>query len=225
MNSFITEFLFSNADASYRDFNSKLIPTVSKERIIGVRTPVLRKYAIEISGTAPADEFLASLPHKYYEENNLHGFIIEKIKIFDDCLREINCFLPHIDNWATCDGISPPVFKQHPEKILAAAEKWINSAHIYTVRYGIGVYMKYFLDKNFSPERLTEIARIKSDEYYINTMISWYFATALAKQYDYAVPYIENRLLSRQVHSKTIQKAIESYRITPDKKAYLKSLK
>ncbi len=221
----ICDILFENADLKYRDFQSKLMPTVPKEKIIGVRTPVIRQLAKEIYGTSEAEEFIADIPHKYYEEDNLHGFIIEKIKNFDDALVAIDCFLPYIDNWATCDCISPSVFKKQPQKLLASAEQWLKSDHVYTVRYGIGVFMKYFLDEKFDPKYLLLISKIKRDKYYINMMIAWYFATALAKQYNSAIPYIENKILDDWIHRKTIQKTVESYRIPPEKKDFLRSLK
>ncbi len=221
----IRETLFRYAETEYRDFQAKLMPTVPKDKILGVRTPILRKLAKELCGSEEADSFIKTLPHKYYEEDNLHSFLIEKIKDFDRCLFEVERFLPYIDNWATCDCMSPAVFKKNRDEILHAADRWLESTHIYTVRYGIGVYMKYFLDENFKEEYLKKIAKSESDEYYINMMRAWYFATALAKQYDATIPYIENRLLDEWTHRKTIQKASESYRISPEKKEHLRNLK
>ncbi|MBO5010529.1 MAG: DNA alkylation repair protein [Clostridia bacterium] len=221
----ITELLLNNKDEKYRVFHSKLMPTVSPDVIIGVRIPILRKLAKELYGTTEASDFLKQLPHRYYEENNLHAFLIEQIKDFDLCLEAVNRFLPYIDNWATCDSFSPAVFKKHPDKVLTEAYKWMNSEKLYTKRYGIGIMMKYFLDEGFSKDHLSFISKIDSDEYYVNMMISWYFATALAKRYNETVPYFENRILKEWIHKKSIQKAVESYRISPETKKYLRSLK
>ncbi len=221
----IQKLLKENSDEKYKEFHSKLMPTVPKEKILGVRTPILRKIAKNLYGTKEAEEFIHSLPHEYYEENNLHAFIIENIKDFDGCLCEVNKFLPYIDNWATCDSMSPAVFKKHPEAVKPEADKWLTSNHIYTVRYGIAVYMKYFLEDKFESEHLEKIAEIKSNEYYINMMRAWYFATALAKQYEKTIPYIEKHILDEWTHKKTIQKAVESFRISHEQKEYLRKLK
>lgn len=221
----IRERLLSLRDERYRDFNSALIPTADKERLIGIRTPILRAFAKELIKEGDCEEFLSALPHKYYEENNLHGFIIEGIKDFDICISELRRFIPYIDNWATCDSVRPKVLKKEPEKLLLFIKELLKSKETYTVRFGIGLLLSFYLDESFSPEHLRLVSQIKSEEYYINMMISWYFATALAKQWESTVPYLENRLLSEWVHRKTIQKATESYRITDEEKAYLKSLK
>ncbi len=221
----IQDRLFSMQDIFYRDFQAKLMPTMDKNRIIGVRTPDLRKYAKELSASAYAEEFLHSLPHKYYEEDNLHAFLLEYIKDFDPCIIALDNFLPYVDNWATCDGMNPKVLSRQPEKLLGLTEKWLCSDHTYTIRYGIGVLMRYFLDDRFEPSIARRVADIKSQEYYVNMMRAWYFATALAKQYDSVLPFIENRLLDPWTHRKAIQKAVESYRITPAQKEYLKSLR
>ena len=221
----IQDKLFSMQDIFYRDFQAKLMPTMDKNRIIGVRTPDLRKYAKELSASAQAEEFLHSLPHKYYEEDNLHAFLLEYIKDFDPCINALEDFLPYVDNWATCDGMNPKVLSSQPEKLLGLTEKWLCSDHTYTIRYGIGVLMRYFLDDRFEPSIARRVADIKSQEYYVNMMRAWYFATALAKQYDSVLPFIENRLLDPWTHRKAIQKAVESYRITPAQKEYLKSLR
>lgn len=221
----IREMLFSLRDEKYADFTSGLIPTVPKESFIGVRSPALRSVAKEIYRSGDYKAFLSELPHKYYEENNLHGFIICQIKDIDECIAELRRFIPFTDNWATNDCIRPPVLKKHPEKTLKLALEYLNSEDTYTLRYGIGLLLSYFLDENFDEEHLKAVSEIISDEYYVNMMIAWYFATALAKQYQAAVPYIEKKILSPWVHNKTIQKASESYRVSEDKKAYLKSLK
>lgn len=217
--------LFEMQDINYREFHAKLMPTVDKEKIIGVRTPVLRKYADELWKDGTGREFIKILPHEYYEENNLHAFFIEKIKDYDESVSEIRRFLPFIDNWATCDMMKPKVLGKLPEKTMTEAIEWIKSGEIYTVRYGIGTLMNYFLDKNFTPDVLDIVASVKSEEYYVNMMISWFFATALAKQYDFALPYIAEHRLSEWCNNKTIQKAVESYRITDEQKVLLKQYK
>lgn len=214
--------LLKMADAAYKEFMAPLVPTVDKSRIIGIRTPKLRAYAKEMPHS---EEFMAVLPHKYFEENNLHAFLIEQIKDFDACITELNRFLPYVDNWATCDSMRPKCFKKKLEKLVIIIEKWLASSHIYTIRFGIQALMLYYLDDQFDERYLVKVAGIKSDEYYVNMMIAWYFATALAKQYDSAVKYLENGNLSKWVHNKTIQKARESYRITAERKQYLKTLK
>ena len=221
----ITEKLFSLSDEKYKVFHSKLMPTVDSDKIIGVRTPVLRTFAKELYKSGDYKEFMESLPHKYYEEDNLHALLIDKIKDFHECVAEIEKLLPYIDNWATCDMLRPKVLKKEPEKLLEFIYKWLASDRVYTVRYGIGCLCSFYLDDNFSPEQLSVVAQIRSEEYYVNMMIAWYFATALAKQYDSAVVYLQERKLPEWVHRKTIQKAIESYRISHETKAYLRSLK
>ena len=221
----IVRELFAMQDCGYRDFHAKLIPNISPDKIIGVRTPELRKYARELAKRPEAKAFLEELPHTYYEENNLHGFLIEAMGDFDNAVKYLERFLPYIDNWATCDMTSPKVFKKHTDKLLPCINKWIRSDKTYTIRYGIGMLMKHYLDGEFKTEYLSRVAGIKSEEYYVNMMIAWYFATALDKQYDSAVEYIEQKRLSLWVHNKTIQKAVESRRIPKDKKDYLKTLK
>lgn len=221
----IRERLFALQDLTYRDFQSKLMPTIDKETVIGVRTPELRRLAKELRGTTEAAEFLKTLPHRYYEENNLHAFLLESIRDYDACIEEINRFLPYVDNWATCDTMSPKVLGKHLPELLKEINGWLESGETYTVRYGIGMLMRYFLDDEFRPEYPKLVARIVSEEYYIKMMVAWYFATALAKQYDQILPYIEEGRLETWTHNKTIQKAIESYRITPEQKAYLKTLR
>ncbi len=217
--------LFELQDLKYKDFSSKLMPTVNPETVIGVRTPDLRKLAKEYSKAPEAMEFLKILPHRYYEENNLHGFLIETIKDYDAAIDAVDAFLPYIDNWATCDLMSPKVFKKHLPELFEKIRVWLKSDKTYTVRFGIGMLMSFYLDEHFKPEMLKLAADIRSDEYYINMMIAWYFATALAKQCDAALPYIQNQRLEKWTHNKAIQKAIESYRISDETKAYLRTLK
>ena len=217
--------LFKLQDIEYKKFHSKLMPTVDSDKIIGVRIPVLRKFAKEFSKECEAERFLADLPHKYYEEDNLHAFLIETLGDFDVALKYTEEFLAYIDNWATCDMFMPKVFKKNKERILPYALRWIECDHTYTVRYGIGVLMKLFLDEDFKEEYMDVVCSVKSEEYYINMMIAWYFATALAFRFESAVKYLEGRKLDVWVHNKTIQKAVESYRVSEDKKEYLKTLK
>ncbi len=221
----ITDFLFKNADVKYRDFTAKLTPNIDKETIIGVRVPLLRQLSKKLKNADVATEFLSTLPHSYLEENHLHGFLIEHCRDYDTAVSLLEDFLPYIDNWATCDTVRPKVFKKHPKELIDKIKLWIQSENPYTVRYAIGLLNSFYLDEHFSPEHLHIVSKIKSDEYYINMMIAWYFATALCKQYDCAVKHLENHTLSQWVHNKAIQKAIESYRIDTDTKAYLRTLK
>jgi len=217
--------LFELQDLKYRDFHSKLMPETDKETVIGIRTPVLRKFAKEFAGTSEAEAFLRQLPHRYYEENNHHMMLITGIKDYEKCMEEIQRFLPCIDNWATCDYPAPKCFARHKDQVLEEAKRWISSGETYVIRYGIGMLMRLFLDEDFSSEYLEMAAAVQSQEYYVNMMIAWYFATALAKQWDATVPYIEQHKLSDWVHRKTVQKAVESYRITPEQKEYLKGFR
>lgn len=221
----IQKKLFSLQDAQYRDFNSKLMPTVDKSAVIGVRTPALRKLAKELYGSQQAREFMAELPHEYFEENNLHGFLIAQIKDYGECIAALKRFLPYVDNWATCDQMSPRVFRKHPPELPVQAAEWIASGAAYTVRFGVGVLMNHYLDGEFSPEYPALVAGIRSEEYYVNMMAAWYFATALAKQYEAVIPYIRQNRLPLWTHNKAIQKALESYRVSDEHKAYLRSLK
>lgn len=221
----IEEHLLSIQDISYRDFHSKLMPTIEKDRIIGIRVPVLRAYAKEVTKNMDVEPFLTDLPHYYYEENNLHAFIIAMTKDFDTCLSQIEAFLPYIDNWATCDMGAPKVFAKQKEKLLPHIERWLQSEHTYTIRFGINMLMRLFLDQDFKVEYAQKVAAVKSEEYYVNMMIAWYFATALAKQYDATIPFLEQPVLEPWTHNKTIQKACESYRITSEQKKYLRTLK
>lgn len=212
--------LFSMGEEEYREFSSSLMPTVDKNKVIGIRIPVLRKFAKSLKNY---EDFLAKLPHEYFEENNLHGFLIEREKDFDKCIEKLDAFLPYVDNWATCDSMKPPVLKKEPEKLLTHIKKWIASKDVYAIRYGINLLMSIYLDDNFDKDYLSIVANIKSHEYYVNMMRAWYFATALAKRYEEALPYIENKVLDEWTHNKTIQKAVESFRITKEQKLYLKS--
>ena len=221
----IQEELFKLQDKEYRNMQIKIIPTVNPDTIIGVRTPELRNLAKRLFKENNYIEFINDLPHKYFDENQLHAFIISIIKDYDECLNYFNKFLPYIDNWATCDQQSPKVFLKHPNELLEEIKKWIKSKEAYTIRFGVSMLMRNYLDKNFKPEYLEMVSKIKSNEYYVNMMIAWFFATALAKQYESTIPFIENKQLDIWVHNKTIQKAIESYRITQDHKDYLRSLK
>ena len=221
----IQQELFALQDLSYRDFHAKLMPTVEKARVIGVRTPKLRAFAKEFGKTEEAKEFLKVLPHQYYEENNLHGLLIEQIKDYPTLIRELNRFLPCIDNWATCDLLTVRVVKKHLDTFTEEVERWLASDHTYTIRFGIGMLMRYYLEEHFSLEYPEKVVKIRSEEYYVNMMRAWYFATALAKQYEAIFPFLEEKRLDAWTHNKTIQKAIESYRITQEQKAYLRTLR
>ena len=221
----IRDELFKMQDIGYRDFNSKLIPTVKKEDMIGVRTPELRKYAKKLLKEEGVEDFLHSLPHKYFDENQLHAFIISEIKDFKLCIDELINFLPYLDNWATCDQLSPKIFKKYRNDLLPHIYEWLKSDKTYTVRFGIGMLMEHFLDEDFKSEYPEMVAAVRSEEYYINMMTAWYFATALAKQYESILPFIEGNKLDTWTHNKSIQKAIESNRISAEQKNYLKGLK
>lgn len=222
----IRKELFSLQDEEYRLFQSKLMPTVPIETVIGVRTPSLRKYASELYRNRAATEaFLCSLPHYYYEENNLHAFLIEKEKDFGKVIFLLDEFLPYVDNWATCDSMSPKVLKKHTDRLMPHIYKWIDSPHTYTVRYAIGLLMKYYLDESFKAEYPDRVAAVVSSEYYIKMMVSWYFATALAKQYESILPYLTENRLGVWEHNMTIKKACESFRISDERKDELRKLK
>ncbi len=221
----IVKELFRLRDENYAVMQTKIIPTVETERIIGVRTPALRTFAKELFRDEEADRFLASLPHQYFDENQLHAFVISLEKDFDKCMEKVEDFLPFIDNWATCDQLSPKAFKKEPEKLLPYIRSWIGSDKTYTVRFAIGMLMQHFLDERFRPEYADMVVEIKSEEYYINMMIAWYFATALAKQYESILPYLEEKRLDDWTHNKAIQKCVESRRITVEQKTFLKTLK
>ncbi len=217
--------LFSLQDLKYRDFQSNLFPTVDYSAVIGVRTPELRSYAKQLAKREEIDEFLDDLPHRYFDENQLHAFIISDIRDYERCMKEVSRFLPYVDNWATCDQMSPKVFRKYRAELLEAIKQWIHSDETYTIRFGIKMLMEHFLNEDFDVIYPEMVADIRSEEYYVNMMIAWYFATALAKQYDAVLPFIENQRLDRWTHNKAIQKSVESYRITPEQKAYLKTLK
>ena len=223
-NEIVTE-LFRMRDADYALLQAKIIPTVAADRIIGVRTPALRAFAKALYKDRDKEDFLSCTPHQYFDENQLHAFVISLEKDFDKCIAEVDAFLPFIDNWATCDQLSPNAFKREPEKLLQYIQSWIKSDQTYTVRFAIGMLMQHFLDECFETGYADMVAEVRSEEYYINMMIAWYFATALAKQYERTVPYLEGRRLDGWVHNKAIQKSVESYRITDEQKAYLKTLK
>ena len=212
-------------DKGYREMQVTIIPTVDADSIIGVRTPALRQLAKEFSKREDISVFLSDLPHKFFEENQLHAFILSGMKDAESCIRLVNEFLAYVDNWATCDQMSPKVFKKHKQLLLEYVDKWIKSDHTYVKRFAIGMLMEHFLDEDFKTSYLTKVSKIRSEEYYVNMMIAWYFATALAKQYEDTLPYIEKQKLDKWTHNKSIQKAVESYRITPEQKEYLKTLK
>ena len=225
MTDVIREELFSLQDLKYREMQIKIIPTVKPESIIGVRTPELRRMAKELAGKKETGAFLNDLPHQFFDENQLHAFILSGMKDYAECLAALERFLPYVDNWATCDQMSPKVFRKHRTELLRPIKKWIESDETYTIRFGIGMLMEHYLDDDFDIAYPQTVADIRSEEYYVNMMIAWYFATALAKQYDAVLPFIENRRLDIWTHNKAIQKAVESYRITPEQKEYLKTLK
>ena len=221
----VREELFALQDADYRTFNSRLIPTVDPNLVIGVRVPELRKLAKRLAKTPEAALFLQELPHEYYEENCLHGFLIEQIRSFDACVEALYAFLPYVDNWATCDMTSPKVLKQNLPGLLSHVRRWIESDHPYMVRFGILCLMRYYLDDAFQPQILEMVSVIHSKEYYVNMMIAWFFAEALVKQHAAALPYLEEHRLAAWTHNKAIQKARESLRVTSVQKEYLKTLK
>ncbi len=216
--------LYRLQDTAYADFQAKLIPNLPREAFIGVRTPDLRKLAKRLA-KEDCGVFLADLPHPTFDENQLHAFLLAEEKDFDACLRQVEAFLLFVDNWATCDQLSPKVFRKEPERLLPAIEGWLASGRTYTVRFGMGMLMQHFLDERFEARFPAMVAAVQSEEYYINMMIAWYFATALAKQWDAVLPYLTERRLPEWVHRKTIQKAVESYRIPEERKAFLKGLR
>lgn len=221
----IQKELFGLQDTVYRDFQAKLIPTVERDTVIGVRTPLLRSMAKKLAKREEAGAFLAALPHAYFDENQLHAFIIAERKDFAQCMDELTRFLPFVDNWATCDQLSPKVFKKHRQELLPYIREWMASDRTYVVRFAVGMLMEHFLDEDFDPVYPEMVSKIRSEEYYVNMMVAWYFATALAKQYEAALPFIEEVRLAPWTHNKAIQKSIESNRITAQQKAYLRGLK
>ncbi len=221
----VYDLLIREKDEEYKDFQAKLVPNISPDTMIGVRTPQMRKIAKEVFNSGNRDEFLKDLPHRYYEENLVHFFVVAMIKDFDECVRAVEEFLPYIDCWPVSDQATPKTFTRNHEKLLPYIRKWIKSDHIYTARFGIRMLMNEFLGEDFKPEYLEWVASVKGEDYYIKMMVAWYFATALAKRYDESVKYIEERKLDEWVHKKAIQKALESYRVTDEHKEYLKSLR
>ena len=221
----VYERLSACRDEEYRDFQSKLVPNIPKETVLGVRTPDMRKIAKEIKGTEDAEVFLAQLPHRYYEENLVHFFLIAEIRDFDECVKAVESFLPYVDCWPVCDQSSPKVFARNHERLLPFIKKWIGSEHVYTARFGIRMLMNEFLGEDFRPEYLEWVAAVKGEDYYVKMMVAWYFATALAKRYDESVVYVEERRLEPWTHKKAIQKALESYRVSDEHKEYLKTLR
>ncbi len=221
----IRERLFALRDEKNAVFAAKLIPNLPDESILGARTPALRKLAKELAREGKGTRFMEQLPHAYFEENSLHAFLLGEIRDFSVCMEQTERFLPFVDNWATCDGMNPPVFRKHRAKLLDHVRRWLRADGTYTVRFAVGMLMAHFLDEDFDPEFLQMVSVIESDEYYVNMMRAWYFATALAKQWESALPYLEDARLDRWTHNKTIQKARESFRITPAQKMYLITLK
>ena len=221
----IRKELFAQQDTGYKSLQERTINNIDPDSIIGVRTPVLRAYAKELGKREDVSEFLGVLPHEFFDEDQLQAFIISGMKDYDSCMNELEKFLPYVNNWATCDQMSPKVFKKHKQELLKHIKVWIKSKETYTIRVGVGMLMEHFLDEDFDPKYPEMVSKLRSDEYYVNMMIAWYFATALAKQYDAVIPYIEQNRLAVWTHNKAIQKSIESYRITPEQKDYLRSLK
>lgn len=221
----IKEGLNARQDVEYRDFQSNLIPNVSIDYFVGVRTPELRKYAKELGKRDDVSAFLDQLPHQLFDENQLHAFIISDMKDYGKCMERLNKFLPYVNNWATCDQMSPKIFKKHKKELLQEINTWIKSDETYTIRFAIKMLMEHFLDEDFDIKYAKMVAKVRSEEYYVNMMIAWYFATALAKQYNSILPFITEKKLETWTHNKTIQKAVESFRITPEQKMYLRTLK
>lgn len=221
----IYDRLLKVQDKKYKEFQAKLVPNIDPNTIIGVRTPDMRNIAKEVFGTKESEEFLKTLPHDYYEENLVHFFLISMIKDFDECIEEVERFLPYVDCWPVSDQASPKCFKKNHDKLLPYIKKWIKSKHVYTSRFGMRILMNEFLDKDFKEEYLELVSSKKGEDYYLKMMVAWYFATALAKQYDASIKYIENKKLDPWIHNKAIQKAIESFRVSDEHKEYLKKLK
>lgn len=221
----LQERLLALQDKEYADFHSRLIPGIPRETIIGVRVPKARGLAAEYKNSAEGAAFLRELPHRYYDENMLHGLLLSSMKDYEACLEAVEEFLPYVDNWAVCDCMSPKVFKMHRDSLLVRIREWVLSEKVYTCRFGIGMLMTHYLDEDFRPEYLEIPAAVRSAEYYVNMMIAWFFATALAKQWEAALPYLEQNRLNLWVHNKTIQKARESSRITQEQKQYLHTLR
>ena len=217
--------LFAMQDRQYAEFQSKLTPGVPPESVIGVRVPLLRKFAKEFAKEVEVNDFVHQLPHRYYDENMLHSLLISQVKDYEECISLTDAFLPYVDNWAVCDIMSPKVFAKHKAALTEKINTWCSSRHAFTCRFGIETLMSHYLDKDFKAEYLEIPASVRSEEYYVKMMVAWFFATALAKQWDATIPYIEQKRLAPWTHNKTIQKAIESYRISPGQKDYLRTLK
>ena len=217
--------LFNLRDETYRNFQAKSVPNVAKEKFIGVRTPALSRFAKKYFRDVDAQSFLNALPHKYFEENSIHASLISELKDFNECLSATKTFLPYVDNWATCDSISPKIFQQHTAELDAEISTWLKSEHVYTVRFGLSMLMKFYLDENFDVKYLERAAVVRSEEYYVQMMAAWLFATALAKHYDAAIKFLTTRRLSPPIHKRTIQKALESRRITAEQKIFLRGLR
>ena len=212
-------------DVEYGDFQSALVPNIPRSSIIGVRTPKLRDIAKQIFGTKEAGDFLKELPHKYYEENLVHFFLIAMIRDMEECINAVDIFLPYVDCWPVSDQSSPKVFRKHHDELIAHVKRWIDSDHVYTSRFGMRILMNEYLGEDFKPEYPGWVADKEGDDYYLMMMKAWYFATALAKRYEDVISFIEERRLDDTSHNKAIQKALESYRVTDEHKAYLKTLK
>lgn len=221
----IQERLFELRDEQYKKFNAGLLPTVDPDTMIGVRTPALRKLARQLAGESEGEEFLTALPHAYFEENCLHAFMLESMKDFAQCVQALDNFLPYVDNWMTCDLMSPKVVQKDFPKLLEKVKEWIHSKETYTIRYGLNMLMKYFLKERFEPEYLELAAKIRTQEYYVQMGIAWFFATALTYQYEAAVIYLEEKRLEQWIHNKSIQKAVESRQISAERKDYLRTLR
>lgn len=221
----VYERLAACGNETTRDFQAKLVPTIPKETILGVKTPDMRRIAKEIQGTKEAEDFLVQLPHPYFEENLVHFFLIAMLRDFDECVSAVETFLPYVDCWPVCDQSSPKVFTKNHEKLLPLIQRWMASEHVYTVRFGIRMLMNEFLGEDFRPDYLDWVAAVKGEDYYLKMMVAWYFATALAKRYDESIVYIEERRLGPWTHKKAIQKAIESFRVSDEHKEYLKTLR
>ena len=221
----LQERLFAMRDEQYAAFQAKLTPGVPPESFIGIRVPVLRKFAKEFAKEVEVNDFVHQLPHKYYDENMLHSLLISQVKDYEECIRLTDAFLPYVDNWAVCDIMSPKVFAKHKAALTEKIKNWSSLRQTFTCRFGIETLMTHYLDKDFKAEYLEIPASARSEEYYVKMMVAWFFATALAKQWDATIPYIEQKQLAPWTHNKTIQKAIESYRITPEQKEYLRTLK
>ncbi|MBR2381492.1 MAG: DNA alkylation repair protein [Clostridia bacterium] len=218
--------LYEMQDIKYRDFTSRLIPNISPDSMIGVRLPQVKKLAKELYKNGEYVSFISTLPHTYFEEYHLHCYIISEIKDFEVFINELDKLLPHIDNWSVCDSLRPKCFVKNKEKVLIYIKKWLKGEHIYTQRFAIEMLMVHYLNDDFKAEYLDLVANVNGGDYYLKMMVAWYFATALAKQYKATLPYIENRhIKDKWTHNKAIQKALESYRVSEDKKAYLKTLK